>query len=59
MKIKFENESEIRNIGTSEDVKRGCIRGRQLTNKEYKSMIYNEQIQAEERVSKIIKKLGI
>ena len=36
-----------------------CIRGRRLTDKESKEMLFREQVKAEERVSKIIELLGL
>ena len=57
MKIKFENGSEINTLDTKNDSKRGCIRGRRLTDKEYREVLFREQVQAEERVDKIIKEL--
>lgn len=57
--IKFENGSVIHSIGSKEDVKRGYIRGRRLTNKESREMLFREQVKAEERVSKMIELLGL
>lgn len=58
MKIKFENGSKIEMIDSKEGTKRGYIRGRRLTDKEYREMIDNEIFQTEYRVSKILKELG-
>ena len=59
MNIKFENGSEITALKTNSDEKRGCIRGRRLTDKEYKEMLFREQVQAEETISKLVKELGL
>ena len=36
-----------------------CIRGRRLTDKEYKEMLFREQVKEEERVSKMIELLTL
>lgn len=54
MKIEFENGSKIETIDSSGESKRGYIKGRRFTDKEYRRFLYNEQIQAEDRVSKLI-----
>ena len=59
MNIKFENGSEINTLDVKNDSKRGCARGRRLTDKEYREIFFRENVQAEERVSKIIKELRI
>lgn len=59
MKIKFENGSEINTLDVKNDSKRGFIRGRRLTDKEYREVLFREQIQAEDRVDKIIKELWL
>lgn len=59
MDIKFENGSEITTLNTNGDVKRGCVRGRRLTDKEYQEMLFREQVQAEERIDRLIKELGL
>ena len=59
MKIKFENGSEINTLDVKNDSKRGCIRGRRLTDKEYREVLFSEQVQAEDRVDKIVKELGL
>lgn len=59
MDIKFENVSVIHSNDSKEDVKRGYIRGRRLTNKESREMLFREQVKAEERVSKMIELLGL
>lgn len=59
MNIKFENGSEINTLDVKNDSKRGCVRGRRLTDKEYREIFFRENVQAEERVSKIIKELRI
>lgn len=59
MKIKFKNGSEINTLGVKNDSKRGFIRGRRLTDKEYREVLFREQVQAEDRVDKIIKELGL
>lgn len=59
MKIKFENGSEINTLETKGESKRGCIRGRRLTDKEYREVLFRGNVQSEERVCKIIKELGI
>lgn len=59
MNIKFENGSKIETIDFKEGTKRGYIRGRKLTDKEYRKMIDNEIFQAECGVSKILKELGL
>ena len=59
MKIKFENGSEINTLDVKNDSKRGFIRGRRLTDKEYREVLFREQVQAEDRVDKIIKELGL
>lgn len=58
MKIKFENGSEINTLETKGESKRSCIRGRRLTDKEYREVLFREQVQAEDRVDKLIKELG-
>lgn len=57
--IKIENGSEIHSLDSKDDINRGYIRGRRLTDKEYQSMLFREQVKAEERVSKIIELLGL
>lgn len=57
--ISFENGSKIKVLETQQDSKRGYIRGRRLTDEEYRRMIYEEQVQAEDRVSIMIKELGL
>ena len=57
--IKFKNWSEIRSIDKLNDSKRGYIRGRRLTDKEYQRMIYCEQVKAEEKLDEILKILGL
>ena len=42
-----------------DNVKNGCIRGRRLTDKEYKEMLFREQVKEEERVSKMIELLTL
>ena len=59
MKIKFVNGSEINTLDVKNDSKRGFIRGRRLTDKEYREVLFREQVQAEDRVDKIIKELGL
>lgn len=59
MNIKFDNGSKIKSIDSAEETKRGYIRGKRFTNKEYRDFLYNEQIQAENRVSKLIKELSL
>lgn len=59
MNIKFENGSEINTLDVKNDSKRGCVRGRRLTDKEYREILFRENVQSEERVCKIIKELGI
>ena len=36
-----------------------CIRGRRLTDKEYKEMLFREQVKEEERVNKMIELLTL
>ena len=59
MKIKFENGSKIETIDSKEETKRGYIRGRRLTDKEYRQIIDNEIYQTECNVSKILKEFGL
>ena len=59
MNIIFKNGSEIKTIEAKNDSKKDCIRLRRLTDKEYKEMIFREQVQAEERVDRIIKELNL
>ncbi len=59
MKTEFENGSKIENIDSVGESQRGYIKSRRLTDKEYRRFLYNEQIQAEDRVSKLIKELGL
>lgn len=59
MKIKFGNGSEINTLDTKDDPKRGYIRGRRLTDKEYREVLFREQVKAEDRVDKIINELGL
>lgn len=59
MNIKFENGSEINTLDVKNDSKRCCVRGRRLTDKEYREILFRENVQSEERVCKIIKELGI
>lgn len=59
MNIKFENGSEINTLDVKNDSKRGCVRGRRLTDKEYREILFRENVQSEERICKIIKELGI
>lgn len=59
MKIKFKNGSEINTLDTKNDSKRDCIRGRRLTDKEYRELLFREQVQTEDRIDKIIKELGL
>lgn len=59
MVIKFENGSEIHSIETNGDSKRGYVRGRRLSDREYKYMITNEQVMAEEKLDKSMKILGL
>ena len=59
MDIKFENGSEITTLETNCDIKRGYVRGRRLTDKEYQEMLFREQVQAEERIDRLIKELGL
>lgn len=40
-------------------MKRGYIRGRRLTDKEYQEMIFNEQTKTEEKLDKILEILGL
>ena len=35
------------------------IRGRKLTDKEYREMLFREQVQTEEKLDKIMKELGV
>ena len=42
-----------------DNVKNGCIRGRRLTDKEYKEMLFREQVKEEERVSKMMELLTL
>ena len=58
-KIKFENGSEISSVNGCEDNKRGYIRGRRLTDKEYQYMLMMEEDRAQERVDKMMKILGL
>ena len=57
--IKFKNGSEIQSIDEPKDVKRGYIRGRRLTDEEYRELIFNEQIKAEEKLDKILEIMGL
>lgn len=57
--ISFENGSKIKVLETQQDPKRGYIRCRRLTDEEYRRMIFEEQGQAEGRVSIMIKELGL
>lgn len=59
MKIEFENGSKIETIDSAEEPKRGYMRGGKLTDKEYRELLYNEQVRAEDIVSKLIKELGL
>lgn len=59
MNIKFKNGSEIQAIDTKEEVKRGCIRGRRLTDEEYNSMMNVEIENTENKVSELIKYLDV
>lgn len=59
MKIKFKNGSEINTLDINNDSKRGYIRGRRLADKEYREVLFREQVQAEDRVDKITKELGL
>ena len=50
MTIKLTNGSEIRDIANSNDNRRGYIRGRQLTDKEYELMMFREYVIAEDKL---------
>ena len=56
MLIEFKN-SKISNIDDDNGVKRGSMRGRRLSNKEYKQMIDSEIDQSDNRVTVLIKAL--
>jgi len=47
MMIVLNNGSKIKTIDTKEESKRGYIKGRRLTDKEYRQMIDNEIYQTE------------
>lgn len=51
MTIKLTNGSEIHVIDDNELNKRGYIRGRRLTDKEYKLMMFREYVMAEEKLN--------
>lgn len=57
-KIIFKNGSYIKIIPSKES-KHGYIRGKRLTDEEYKRMIFRENINAEQIVNNIIKELGL
>lgn len=57
MLIEFKNGSKISNIDDDNGVKRGSMRGRRLSNKEYKQMIDSEIDQSDNRVTELIKAL--
>lgn len=55
--IKFKNESEISCLDNDKETKRGIMRGRILSDKEYDQMIDREIASAENKVSELVKKI--
>lgn len=55
--IKFKNESEISCLDNDKETKRGIMRGRRLSYKEYDQMINREIAGAENKVSELLKKI--
>lgn len=55
--IKFKNGSEINCLHYDKETKRGAIRGRRLSNKEYNRTTDREIVNAENRVSELLERL--
>lgn len=55
--VHFENGSKIQSI-SSEENKQGHIRGRMLTDEEYKQIMFIENTKAEETIDIVMKILG-
>lgn len=73
MEIKFENGSTIESMESSESKRsRGCrflinpiddccdyIKGKRMTDEEYRRFLYREQVNAEYNMEEVIKELGL
>lgn len=57
MLIEFKNGSKMSHIDNDNGVKGGFMRGRRLSDKEYKQMIDSEIDNSDNRVTKLIKAL--
>ena len=54
MEIEFKNGSKIQSLSSDEN-KRGIIRSKRLTDKEYRQMMFDEYVRTEERIDKVMK----
>ena len=59
MTIKLINGSEIRCITSNDDNRRGYVRGRRLTDKEYELMMFREYVTAEEKLDYAMAIMGL